>query len=119
VIFESRELREYAEPVSSTDLVEGTIYFAVNFVDGKGLVPVMEPVVFVGRDLGSGEQGQVYFQDADSYNRGVRYSSAAAGREEKGIFDVCSAHSLNHIFDFEGALNVLLGCSLRRKKAGV
>ena len=49
--FEAPKLKEYAEPVSATELREGDVYFALNYVDCDLLVPVVETVVFIGRDL--------------------------------------------------------------------
>lgn len=71
--FEGRELTTYAEPVSSSELREGEVYFAVNYVDDDMLIPVMETVVFIGRNLEPDDVGQVYFQDVESYREGVRY----------------------------------------------
>ena len=65
--FEGRELKEYAEPVSATELREGDVYFALNYVDCDLLVPVVETVVFIGRDLEPDDVGQVYIQDVESY----------------------------------------------------
>ena len=74
--FEERELPSYAQPVSSADLKEGTVYFTVNYIDDDLLIPTVETIVFIGRDLQPGDSGRVYFQDIDSYGRGVRYESA-------------------------------------------
>ena len=49
--FEARELVPWAEPLTSSELQEGVTYFTVTFVDEKGLVPEMRPVVFAGIDL--------------------------------------------------------------------
>lgn len=46
--FEERELKPYAEPVLPEQLQEGKVYFSVFFLDEDGLVPIMEPKVFVG-----------------------------------------------------------------------
>jgi hypothetical protein len=74
VYFDGRELKPYAEPVSSSELSEGTVYFAVNFVDEEMLIPTMETLVFVGRNLEPDDVGEVYFQDVASYREGVRYA---------------------------------------------
>ena len=65
------ELKESAEPVSAGDLREGEVYFAINYVDDDMLIPVMETVVFIGRNLEPGDVGQVYFQDVQSYQEGI------------------------------------------------
>jgi hypothetical protein len=105
VYFDGRELKPYAEPVSSNELQEGAVYFAVNYVDDEMLIPLMETLVFIGRNLEPGDVGTVYFQDVESYREGVRYGSDAE-------------NELGHIFDYEQALDGLMHCSLRRKEAG-
>lgn len=114
--FEERELPSYAEPISSTDLQEGEIYFSVNFVDDEMLIPTMETVVFIGKDLEPEDSGQVYFQDIDSYRSGVRYESAT--EEDYAEFFAGSESQVHHVFTFEKALEALMKCSLRRRSVG-
>ena len=111
--FEERELKPYAEPIAASDLKEEAIYFFVNFVDEEMLVPTMETVVYVGENLDSGDENQVYFQDIDSFNRGVRYGHESDG--DHALFQKGSKSELEHVFTFDGALDVLLACSLRRR----
>jgi hypothetical protein len=61
--FEARELKPYAEPVSPEELKIGETYFAVLFLDDDGLVPTLEPKIFIGRDLEPEDDGKLYFQD--------------------------------------------------------
>ncbi|HXI91803.1 MAG TPA: hypothetical protein VNO24_17455 [Blastocatellia bacterium] len=110
--FEARELMPYGEPVSATELQEGSIYFAVTFVDEDMLIPTMETLVFVGRNLETGDIGKVYFQDVHSYRAGIRYGPDA--EDEWAEFQTASEDSVNHIFEYEPALDQLLRCSLRR-----
>lgn len=111
--FKGRELKSYAEPVSSSELREANVYFAVNFVDDEMLIPKMETLVFVGRNLEPDDVGKVYFQDVESYREGVRYGSHS--QDEWAMFETGSENELGHIFDYEKALEVLMWCSLRRK----
>ena len=111
--FDRRELKPYAEPVSADALHERTIYFFLNFMDDKMLVPSMDPMVFVGRNLDAGDTERVYFQDVDSFSRGVRYGDDS---ESEATFYSGSATQLGHIFEFERALDLLLACSLRRRR---
>ena len=113
--FEGRELKSYAEPITSDELREGEIYFFVNFVDESLLIPTMTTVVFVGRNLEEGDENQVYFQDIESYMSGVRYDTAAA--DNPAVFECGAENELGHVFDYEHALDQLLACSLRRKRA--
>ena len=46
--FEERKLKPYAEPVLPDALQEEKVYFSVIFLDEDGLVPSMEPRVFIG-----------------------------------------------------------------------
>jgi hypothetical protein len=118
VRFESRELKPYAEPVSASELKEGSVYFSVGFLDqGEMLIPVLEPVVFIGRNLNPSDGAVLYFQDADSYRRGLRYEPASTAAGAK--FYEQPADQIGFIFDFEHGLELLLACSLRRRKAGL
>jgi hypothetical protein len=111
--FESRELKPYAEPVSPEALRQGETYFAFLFLDEDGLVPVLEPKVFVGRNLQPGDVDQLYFQDFVSYRRGVRFDTDANTGDES-VFEVGAE---KHIFEYERALDLLLRCSLKRRQA--
>lgn len=115
--FNGRELKPYAEPVSSNELQEGTVYFAVNYVDDEMLIPLMETLVFIGRNLEPGDVGTVYFQDVESYREGVRYG--ADSQNEWAKFETGSENELGHIFHYEQALDGLMHCSLRRKETGI
>src|SRR2546429_3188156 len=77
VHFEGRELKPYAEPVSKSELRGGETYFAVNYVDDEMLTPVMETLVFIGRNLEPEDIGQAYFQDIESFREGIAYGWTA------------------------------------------
>jgi|SRR5690242_19733726 hypothetical protein len=109
--FEARELKPYAEPVSPEDLREGEVYFAVFYLDDNATIPVLTPRVFIGRDLDPGDKDELYFQDFDSYKRGVRFESAT--KKDEAIFETGAE---KHIFEYENALDVLMSCALRRRK---
>ena len=106
--FEARELKPYAEPASAAELKQGSVYFALTFCDEDMLIPTMETVVFVGKDLEPGDVGRVYF-------RNVRSRPDAVDSENEWDY-TASENSINHIFEFESALDQLLACSLRRRK---
>lgn len=113
--FEGREVKPYAEPIAASDLKEESVYFLVSFLDKELLIPFMEPLIFLGRNLEADDSGQLYFQDADSQRRGIRYS---AGANPEATFYQYSEDTLQDVFDYEHALDRLLECSLRRQKAG-
>jgi hypothetical protein len=115
--FKERRLPSHAQPITSSDLKQGGIYFAVNYLDEDMTVPVMESLVFIGRDLEPGDSGQVYFQNIESYQRGIKYGEVIEG--EPAEFSAGSETEVNHIFDFEKALEELMRCSLRRCEKGL
>lgn len=110
--FEGRELKSYAEPVTVSDLQKGSVYFAVQFADRDMLIPTVETLIFVGRS--NDPNGGLLFQTVDSYNAGVRFESAT----EDELLSFCSQPEgqLNHIFDYDHALNELMKCALRRNR---
>ena len=110
--FEARELAPYPEPISAPQLQGGSIYFILNYVDDEMLIPVMETVVFVGRDLKAGDSGLVYLQDIDSYMEGIRYDTPA--ESNYGTFHTRRDDLLSDIFEYERALEELMRCSIRR-----
>ena len=71
--FESRDLKPYAEPVVPGELQEGSVYFFLAFEDDELLLPSLQPVVFIGRDLEPGDCRRAYFQNFPSYRDGARY----------------------------------------------
>ena len=115
--FEARELKPYAEPISARELREGIVYYFLNFVDEEMLIPTMETVVFVGRNLEADDDDRVYFQDIESYTRGVRYNSAT--HDDHAVFSSGSEKELGHVFDYQHALDQLLICAIRRNRAGL
>jgi len=115
--FEERELKPYAEPVLASDLKEGSVYFAVQYLDEGMLTPEMEALIFIGMNLGQGDVGQLYFQDALSHREGIRYGSPNVDR--RALFYRQSEVEVSHIFDYEHALDALMGCALRRREKGL
>ena len=111
-----RDLKPYAEPVTPSELQVGSIYFFVNFADEEMLTPTMATMIYIGENLESGDKNQVYFQDLDSFNRGVRYGDKDDANH--ALFQAGSENELGHVFDFDHALDVLLSCSMRRHGFG-
>ena len=117
--FEARELKPYGEPVEPDDLREEEVYFSVQFADAELLIPMLEPLVFIGRNLENGDtelaanRTLLYFQRFESYSVGVRYDAAADDHADD--FHVRGPEDVKHIYEYERALDVLLGCSLRRR----
>ena len=111
--FEARELKPYAQPVSTDALQEGEVYFSVNFIDDDMFIPMLEPLVFIGHDLGERDEGRVYFQDVDSHRQGVRFQTADAS--DHATFHESSKNDIGQIFEYERALDLLMVCALRRQ----
>jgi hypothetical protein len=106
--FEGRELKPYAEPVSASDLQEGSVYFLLTFGDDDMKIPILETLVFVSKT----DDGIFRFQDFESYRGAVGFKT---GTEKRiNIFE-CEEKQLNCIFEYERALDRLLACSLRRR----
>jgi hypothetical protein len=109
MFFQQRELPPYAEPVSANELKEGTVYFELSYSPESMIIPFLETLRFVGKNLQPGDVGLVYFQQIMAH-RWVEDESDSEdpwGRDE---------NQLNAHFEFDKALNGLLWCSLRRKK---
>jgi hypothetical protein len=116
--FEERELKPYATFVLAKDLKEGTVYFAVQYLDDKLLLPMMRPVVFIGRNLEMGDIGRFYFQDAESYRRGLRRDLPDCDTDARfESFPEGKAGDVSTIYEYEHALDDLMRCALKRRKA--
>ena len=116
--FEGRELRPFATFVPARDLKEGTVYFATHYLDEKMLLPIMRPLVFIGKNLEPGDAGRVYFQDAESYRSGSRRDSPDADTDALfESFPEGKTGDVSAIYEYEDALDELMRCALRRRKA--
>lgn len=124
--FEGRELSRYAKPVAGHALRVGTTYFSLTYLDVEMHIPLLEPLVFIGRNLREGDVSRLYFQDAESFRRGIAFdstddeaqpitsSSAVAASFQRAVFYDTAENDATNIFEYEQALDELLKCSLRR-----
>lgn len=116
--FEGRTLKPYAEPVSANNLVVGSTYFILSFIDEDMVVPVLDTVNFLGASLGSDGLRRFRFQDSVSYRDSSNNTAeiAACPSEAPTIthFLECAEGELSGVFEFEHALDLLLACSIRR-----
>jgi len=115
VLFEQREPKDFAESVVSSGLREGRVYLSVQFLDNDMVIPVIETLVYIGKDLRPDDSGKFYFQDARSFRRGVPHTRSG----NEAIVHAHDERNLTHIFEYEKALEVLMTCSLRRRRRGV
>jgi hypothetical protein len=60
--FEERELNSFATFVPARDLKEGAIYFVLHYLDDRMLLPIMRPVVFIGKNLEPGDTVECIFK---------------------------------------------------------
>lgn len=112
--FPATELKPYAEPVSPDGLKRGRVYFSLQYLDSDLLVPVLQPLIFLGYDLDGDDPRLRFFQDFDSFRAGIRYSKRT--EEESTYFEVCGPEDGKHIFEYEQALEQLMSCALRRRE---
>jgi hypothetical protein len=108
-----RDVPSFAEPVSAGELRESEIYFSVMFADEDMRIPIVETLVFTGNKMGEDGAMLCCFQDLDSYRQGIKYGTPAA---ERASFYFQPEIYLNHIFEYEKALQELIRCSIRRQE---
>lgn len=115
--FQAQRLGPRPEPLALEALEVGSVCFSVTFSDQEKMLPTMEPVVFIGNDLCRGDNGKIYLQDWNSYQRDVRYSesSAADPDMESASFFSAPMIEVDYLFDYDHALEELMRCSLRRR----
>ncbi len=118
--FEAREIKPYSIPVSPSELKVGEVYFSISYVDEYMHYPIMETLVFIGRDLDIidkdpdlDDRVQVYFQDYESYALGIRIDNLPKNNE--AILSSYIEDELNGVYEFERALDQLMWCSLKRR----
>jgi hypothetical protein len=121
--FESRELTGYADYVPTDQLSEAAVYFYVAFLDDDMLIPKVEPLVFIGNDLDPLDGHKVYFQDAPSFLSGYRAYNGPGTPFPATDLNVTSViysfpADAGNVFSYEGAVDELLRCTLRRQRYG-
>ena len=126
--FEARDLKGFVDHVKAAGLVVGRPHFRVTFIDQDMVIPDLEALVFIGRNLHP-EGAGLYFQDAESFLAGERIDPAKLGslpavEETTDRFtfeigdqriDVYPEREEARVLDFEGALESLMRCSLRHR----
>lgn len=114
--FNERELPVAAYPVNLNQLVTGKAYYQITYDgDDKDMeAPLVLSMVFIGMNIDDDETDTVYFQDALSYDFGIRLSDDP----ESGTFMLfrCTPDGLGAIFEFDQALDEMMKCSIRRQR---
>ena len=111
------DLKAYAEYVADAELAEGSVYFRVSYLDEMSLVPMLQPFVFIGRNLNDDDENEVYFQDAASYAAGVRVDDTGKEDDVRNAFVFSGSATDGHVMEFGEALRTLVKCELRRREA--
>ena len=114
ITFDKRELPEGADSVNPEKLTIGDTYFKVSYADEGMTIPLMDSVTYIGRNLVDDDEDTLYFQDVESYREGVRFSDTDV-EPGSAMFYANPAEELRSMFDFEGALEEPMRCSIRRK----
>lgn len=105
-------MKERACSIRPDELVVGVVYFMVAYVDENMTAPVVDPIVYLGRDIyGEGDE-QLYFQDAASYLNQGRFDVATGGEVE--IFNYPD-NGLGGVLILEETIGELQRCSERSK----
>ena len=74
-----------SQRVKPEQLEVGAVYFISGCVDRDMLVPFVQPMVFIGRNLAAGDDAddrRWYFQDYESYRDGVRHHGGSGDRAD-------------------------------------
>lgn len=100
----------FAEPVHSSDLREGGVYFMLNYFDVEMLVPDMKTLVFIGMGLNGETSEMLYFQDYESF---VEWGAFPKPIGEFGKVIRCAADNVTSIFELDKAINILQQCHKR------
>lgn len=92
--------------VIATELSEGAVYFMLQYVDDALAVPVIETVVFIGKNLdGDGtDDGLYYFQDVESFKAIGAYPNNRQG--EGNVFSL-PEKAIANIFALDGLVEEL------------
>lgn len=109
---EKETIKTYAEPVKAGDLVPGEVYFSLQFMDSSLLIPILEPWLYLGRNLQPSDDDRLYFQSFDSHRRGVTVRQLG-NEAEKFSFQVPSADNIQHMFTLQKAVDLLRHCVVR------
>jgi hypothetical protein len=112
--FEGRELNSLPRPVSKEELKINEVYFRLRYLDNGMLIPNFDAVVFIGTNLDPEHEGEAYFQDYESHQKGISFSSHTP--DDGSEFFIVRESRIGFIFDYDHALEELIKCSMRRRK---
>jgi hypothetical protein len=110
---DSLPMKARAKSVKPSDLVQGTTYFMVSYLDDHMSVPTVEPIVFLGRSIHGDSDGKLYFQDAPSHIHGGPYPENMTDEQDLLSFP---DHGLGSILTLEEAVEELQRCLARKRR---
>lgn len=103
----------YAEPVLFSELRLDEVYFMLNYFDDEMLVPDLQTLVYIGRDLKGENDGMLYFQDYESF---AEWGAFPKPNDGSGTIVRFMADKITCIFELDKAINILQQCQKRRAK---
>jgi hypothetical protein len=103
----------YSEPIDLSELKQGNLYFMLNYFDEEVLIPELQTLVFLGREVTGEKNSLLYFQDIESYTTRGPYPNSA---DRPGDFFDCTDDQLGCIFRLDKAVLELQHCMRRREK---
>lgn len=94
----------------------GKLYFMVQYIDSDLLVPVVQSVIFIGKNVDGEGEDLWYFQDVESHATLGEYPNAEVG---PGDIFVLPREGLSSIVVLDAVVKDLSECSGRRKARGL
>lgn len=105
-------MKARAQSVRPSELVKGSTYFMVSYVDDDLLIPIVEPMVFLGRSIHGDADGKLYFQNAESFTHHGPYPEATDGDQDVFAFP---DEGLGSILNLDEAVEELQRCLARKR----
>ena len=106
-------MKPSAKSVRASDLVKGATYFIVSYTDKDFLIPIIETLVFLGRNVRGEPNGKLYFQDAESYVHEGPYPQTTTDQQELFTFP---DHGLGSILELDETVEELQRCLARKQQ---
>ena len=98
--------------ITASQLAIGELYFVVSYLDDECLLPVVDSLIFLGRNIDGEDENELCFQDAESYEQGNVYPDTTSS-DVKVV--VTGLEPPPNLFGLDGALDELARCLERRK----
>lgn len=100
--------------VPASRLTVGGLYFVVSYLDEECIIPIVDSLIFLGRNLEGHSEKALYFQDAASHRESGPYPNAHNETATVTVVDSDSDLPPN-LFELEGVLDELARCAQRKK----